>query len=97
MKLGGHEPIGQAADGATAGDRGGITLSGSMTQPLATAPLSAAQILLRSKHQCILCTISYGLELKRRMQSEIIFKNLLQTCIALFFTVSSPGIATGAA
>lgn len=58
MELGGHGPIRQAADGATASDRDGITLLGSMTQPLATAPLDTAQILLRSKHQCIFFPIS---------------------------------------
>lgn len=53
MEIGGHGPIGQAAGGASAGDRDGIALPGSMTQPLATAPLDATQILFGSKHQCI--------------------------------------------
>lgn len=53
MEIGGHRPIGQAAGGASAGDRDGIALPGSMTQPLATAPLDPTQILFGSKHQCI--------------------------------------------
>lgn len=51
IEIGGHGPVGQAAGGAS--DRDGIALSGSMTQPLATAPLDATQILFGSKHQCI--------------------------------------------
>lgn len=53
MELGGHGSTGKAADGATPSDRDGTTLSGSMTQPLATAPLDNAHVLLRGQHQCI--------------------------------------------
>lgn len=67
-ELGGCGPTGQAADGVTAGDRDGLTLSWGVIQLLAAAPRDASLILLRSKHQCISCTINHGLELKRRMK-----------------------------